>query len=139
MQEMTHLPETILFYDGVCNFCDSTVQFVLRFDSKRKFVFCPLQSEFGQNILRKHGYHQIEMNTLVMLHRGNILTESTAVLTTLKILGGLWRGFYGFMIVPPKIRNGFYQFIARNRYRFFGQKEACRIPDQGQREQFLEF
>lgn len=139
MEKLTPFPSTILFYDGVCHFCDGTVQFILRNDKKQKFRFCALQSELGKQILEKHGFTTDSMDTIVMLHQGTILTESTAVLTTLKILGGLFGLAYGFMVVPKFIRDAFYRLIARNRYRLFGKKEACRIPDASQKAQFLGF
>lgn len=132
-------PETIIFYDGVCNFCDSTVQFILRFDKKKKFHFCALQSEYGQQILKNHGFQQVEMDTIVMLYEGKVLTQSTAVLTTMKVLGGIFSLGYGFIIFPSFIRDWLYSLFARNRYRMFGKKDACRIPTATQRTQFIGF
>lgn len=132
------LQKTILFYDGVCSFCDFMVQFILKFDSNKRFMFCALQSESGEKILQDHGYQQIELDTLVILHDGKIYTESTAVLTTLKILGGIWTLFLVFKIIPTTIRDGAYRMFARNRYRLFGKKETCRIPSKEQREQFID-
>lgn len=132
------LPQTILFYDGVCHFCDGAVQFLLRHDRKHRFRFCALQSAVGKDILKNLGYVSPGMDTIVMLHQGRIYTESTAVLTTLKLLGGLWQIFYGFMILPVFFRDGAYRWFARNRYRWFGKKAECRIPDASQKALFLE-
>lgn len=101
-------------------------------------MFCALQSESGQKILQDLGYQQIELYTLVILHDGKIYTESNAVLTTLKILGGIWTLFLVFRMIPTTIRDSAYRLFARNRYRLFGKKDACRIPSQEQREQFMD-
>lgn len=139
MENVNLLPQTILFYDGLCNFCDGTVQFVLRHDHSRKFRFCSLQSTEAEQILKDHNFGPIELDTIVLLHRGCIFTKSTAILTTLKIIGGSFSIGYGFIVIPKPIRDLAYDFISRNRYRLFGKKEACRIPTPAQRSQFMTF
>lgn len=135
--QSSSLPQTILFYDGVCQFCDGAVQFLLRHDRQLKFHFCALQSTVGQQILQKFGYTSPNLDTIVMLHQGRIYTESTAVLTSLKLVGGFWQLWYGCMVLPVFFRDGLYRWFARNRYRWFGKKAECRIPDIQQRARFL--
>ncbi len=138
-KEPKALSESILFYDGVCNFCDGVVQFVLKYDHAHKFRFCALQSEKGQALLEAQGFGKPDLDTIVLLHQGRFYTMSSAVLMVLKILGGFFSLGYVFMLVPKIIRDACYRFFAQNRYKWFGKKDACRIPDPAQRAQFLDF
>jgi len=132
-----NFPDTILFYDGVCNFCDGAVQFVLRHDRRQKFSFAPLQSPVSQQMLQAQGFEQIDMDTLVLWHRGKVFTRSAAVLEIADILGGLFSIAAVFRIVPTFLRDFLYRFFARNRYRWFGKKAECSIPTPSQRARFL--
>lgn len=136
---MTNLVEQhpVILFDGVCNFCNSSVQFVIKRDPKQQFRFASLQSEFGQHVLAQHQLPQNDFNSFILLQEGNIYTKSTAALKVAKQLSGLWPMLYGFIIIPPFIRNAVYSFIAQNRYRWFGKREACMLPSPQQRNLFL--
>lgn len=118
----------ILLFDGVCNLCDSLVQFVIRHDPKAKFSFLSLQSEEGKTLLTQFHLSTDDMDTFVMIEGDRYFDRSTAGLRTLWGLGGRWRLFYIFIVVPRPIRDCVYTFIARRRYRWFGKKETCMIP-----------
>lgn len=123
----------VLFYDGVCGLCDRSVQFVLRHDKRRQFRFATLQSDLAfQTLGAGHSY-----DSLILYEQGKITYRSTAALRILKILGGGWSILYALMIVPPFIRNGVYDMVARNRYKWFGKLDACRIPTSEEKAQFL--
>jgi len=137
---MTNLAQQhpVILFDGVCNFCNSSVQFVIKRDPKQQFRFASLQSEFGQQVLAQHQLPQNDFNSFILLQEGNIYTKSTAALKVAKQLSGLWPMLYGFIIIPPFIRNAVYSFIAQNRYRWFGKRAACMLPSPHQRQLFLD-
>lgn len=132
---MTH--SKILLFDGVCNFCDGTVQFVLKHDKKEVFSFASLQSEAGQSLLRKHGLPLEDYDSFVYLDEGKVHTKSTAALRVLKELGGIYRALYLLIAVPKPLRDAGYMMIAKNRYRWFGKKDACTLPSKDVRKRFL--
>lgn len=123
----------IIFYDGLCGLCDRSVQFVLKHDKKAQFLFATLQSDFAKDKLGKH----FTMNSFVLWHNQKAYYRSTAVLRMLWLLGGWWRFFMVFIIVPGFIRNGIYNFIAHNRYKWFGKFDVCKIPTEQQKNRFI--
>lgn len=128
----------IVLFDGVCNLCNRSVQFVLKRDKKKQFLFGSLQGKTGQEYLRKYHLPADEFHSF-MLIEGNVLyTRSTAVLRMLKYLGRGWQLLYVFIYLPQSIRDGVYNLIASNRYKLFGKKDHCRIPTLEERERFLE-
>jgi predicted DCC family thiol-disulfide oxidoreductase YuxK len=128
----------VLLFDGVCNLCNGAVTFVIRRDPPpAKFRFAPLQSEFGQRVLREHGLSEKPLDTFVMLEDGAVHVRSTAALKTLKRLGLPWSLAYAAIVVPAPLRDAFYRFVARNRYRWFGKRDACMLPTPELRSRFL--
>jgi len=128
----------IVLFDGVCNLCNRSVQFILKRDKKKKFRFGSLQGKTGQEYLRKYHLPTDQFHSF-MLIEGNVLyTRSTAVLRMLKYLGRGWQLLYVFIYIPQPIRDGVYSLIASNRYKLFGKKDQCSIPTAEEREQFLE-
>jgi len=118
----------ILLFDGVCNLCSGSVQWVLKHDSKGIFRFAPLQSVLAQNLLSTHAYSDTELGTVVLVADGKLFTRSDAVLELLRRIGGFWSLAYGFKIVPRFLRDAAYKAVAGNRYRWFGKSEACWLP-----------
>jgi predicted DCC family thiol-disulfide oxidoreductase YuxK len=127
----------IIFFDGVCNFCDSSVQFIIARDPSHKFRYASLQSDTGQTALRHYGLPEGEINSVLLIEHGQLHQESDAALRIARQLNGLWPMFYIFWWLPRFMRDGVYRLIARNRYRWFGQKESCRIPSPEERVLFL--
>ena len=127
---------TVLF-DGVCNFCNSSVNFIIDRDKEDYFQFTPLQNDLAKDILRQNGYNPDDLDSVVLYEDGTVYTESTAALRIAKRLKGLWPLLYGFIIIPPFIRNSVYRFIARNRYKWFGKREACRLPSPEVKAKFI--
>ena len=128
----------IVLFDGVCNLCDGFVQFVMKRDKAGIFRFAPLQSEAGRVLLRHFNLDEAAMDTVVLIENGALHTKSTAALRTVRNIGGVWGLGYTFIILPKFIRNSVYDFIAKNRYRWFGKKDACMIPTPEVRARFLE-
>ena len=129
--------EQVLLFDGFCNLCNGLVIFIIKRDSKSKFKFAALQSSAGQTLLKKYGLSSDDINTLVYVKGGNIFLKSSAVIHILKDLGGLWKLFIVFIILPKFIRDFFYKLIAKWRYKILGKRETCMIPTPEIRQRFL--
>ena len=127
----------IILFDGVCNFCNGSVNFIIERDKEKYFKFAPLQSEIGQTLLSEHGIDKTITDSVVLIEDGKAYIRTTAALRIAKRLSGAWRFFYGFIIVPAFIRDVFYKLFAKNRYRMFGKQEACMMPTPEIRERFL--
>lgn len=129
----------IILFDGVCNFCNSSVNFIIKHDKKNYFLFAPLQSEFAKNICEKINVDSEELTTMVLIEGNKIFTKSNAALRITRKLNRAYPLFYGFIIVPLFIRNIIYDYFAHNRYKWFGKKETCMIPDDKLKEKFISF
>ncbi len=129
--------ERIILFDGVCNFCNASVNFVMDRDPKFRFKFAALQSDFAKDRLTKAGLNAEEYTSVVLIEEDKIYTRSTAALRIAKQMAGLWPIFYVFIIVPPFLRNWIYDLVARNRYRWFGKMENCRLPSPEERARFI--
>ena len=138
----------IVLFDGVCNFCDASVNFVIEHDRDRYFKFAPLQSDAGKRLAAEHGIasasveHRadtdvIPIDSLILVEEGKAYTHSTGALRILRHLGAPWSWLYGLIIVPAPIRDFFYRLFAKYRYRFFGKKDECMIPSPEVRARFL--
>lgn len=127
----------VVLFDGVCNLCNASVQFLIRRDKHKRLRFASLQSEFGQETLKKFHLPEKEFNSFVFLENEKIYLRSAAALRITAYLGGFWVGGQVFWLVPPFIRDAIYNFIAKNRYRWFGKKTECMLPSPELRERFL--
>jgi len=127
----------VILFDGVCNFCNDSVNFVIKRDKKSIIKFAALQGEAGQQLLTQFKLPVDSFDTFVFIEDGMIYTKSTAALKVCRYLTPLWRLLYGFIIVPKFIRDGIYQLIAKNRYAWFGKRNACMIPTPEVRSRFL--
>lgn len=127
----------ILLFDGVCNLCNGFVQFVIQRDPQAKFRFTALQSAVGQQLLQEARMPTEELSTVVLWENGTFYTHSDVPLRVARRLGGWWVLWTGFTIIPKVLRDAIYNWIARNRYRWFGKKESCMIPTPELRARFL--
>lgn len=132
---------TILF-DGVCNFCNASINFIIDRDSKSIFKFAALQSEIGQELLRKNGLKTSDsesrtFDSIVAIEGNKVYQKSDAALEIARRMDGVWKFFYVFKIIPTFLRNPIYDFVARNRYRIFGRTDTCRIPTPELKARFL--
>ncbi len=128
----------VIIFDGVCNLCNKSVQFILKRDRKKQFRFTTLQGKTAQSLLYKSGLTTDELNSFILVEKGKIYTRSTGALRLCRKLSGAWPLLYAFMIVPRFIRDAVYKWIARNRYKWFGKKETCMIPDASIKSRFLD-
>src|SRR5882757_5712709 len=127
----------IVLFDGVCNFCDSSVNFVIKRDGNQLFKFAPLQSEDGQKLVEEYGLNKPGIDSVILIENGRAYTHSTAALRIAQHLGGIYAWAYLFIYLPRGLRDFFYKLFARNRYRLFGKKKECMIPTPEVRERFL--
>ena len=130
--------QDILLFDGVCNLCNSSVNFIIDHDPHNHFRFAALQSEFGQKKLVELGYDNEAFDSLVLLSEDQVYKKSSAALRIAKKLNGLCPVLYIFIIIPPFIRHGVYDIIARNRYKWWGKQDSCRVPTPELRSRFME-
>ncbi len=133
----TGVENPVVLFDGECNLCDGTVQFIIRNDRKERFRFAALQSKAGQRLAPDDTDAEGELKSIVLVEKGRLYRESTAALRIARGMDGLWPLLYAFIIIPPFIRNAIYKFIAQNRYKWFGKKDVCLIPTGNLRARFL--
>jgi predicted DCC family thiol-disulfide oxidoreductase YuxK len=128
----------IILFDGVCNLCNASINFVIDRDKQRYFRYAALQSDSGTSYLKKFEMPSDVFNSIVLVEGEKYYTRSTAALRIAKKMDGLWPLLYVFIIIPPFIRNAVYDFIAKNRYKWFGKEEFCRIPTPELKSLFLD-
>ena len=129
--------KAIVLFDGVCNFCNASVNFVIERDKRDYFRFAPLQGEPARQIMTDNGLAVGALDTLLLYEGEKIYTRSTAALRIARRLSGGWPLFYMFMVVPRPIRDFVYNIIAKNRYLIFGKKESCAVPSPERRAKYL--
>ena len=132
---MTEHP--IILFDGVCNFCNGAINFVLRQDKKDVFRFAPLQSKTGQELLQQYALAGEDLSSFVLIDRGKVYRKSQAALRVMRYLPWYWSEAQVLHFVPRAFRDAIYDWIARNRYQWFGKKESCMVPTADQRSRFL--
>jgi len=130
----------IILFDGVCNLCNRSVQFVIKRDSKDVFRFASLQSDLGKKLLAERNINPQETDSIVLIEPNvAYYTRSSAAIEIAKELGGLWSLISAFnYILPENIRDSIYGFIAKNRYKWFGKKDECPLPTPEQKRKFIE-
>ena len=129
-------PNLILF-DGVCNFCNFWVNFIIDRDSKAFFKFTALQSDTARQILKSNKIDAMKIDSIVLVINGKIFFKSSAAFQIARKLDGFWKLLYIFIIIPPFMRDRIYDFIASNRYKWFGKRETCRIPTDNEKHRFI--
>lgn len=127
----------IVLFDGVCNFCNGSVNFIIERDAENYFKFAPLRSEAGIELLEKYNINKAGADSVLLIENEKAYTHSTAALKIVKQLKGAWSWLYGFIVVPKFLRDFAYKTFAKNRYRLFGKTEACMMPTPEIRERFL--
>ncbi|MGQ3678070.1 thiol-disulfide oxidoreductase DCC family protein [Tenacibaculum discolor] len=137
---MNNLPSNkkVILFDGVCNFCNNSVRKVIKYDTKNMFLFASLQSDIGKEITQYLGIDTSKVDSII-LYEPNISYDikSSAALKIMNGFGGVWKLTQVFWILPEGLRNIVYDYIAKNRYKWFGKKEACMIPSKEIQEKFL--
>lgn len=134
-----YISSSIVFFDGVCNFCNATVDWIWKRNKKENLYFSPLQSNFARKFLKENDIPDIDFRTIYFYDKGTLYARSKAVLRIMTNCNGIIK-FTGILlnIVPAFIRDFFYNIIARNRHRILGRRDTCRIPTENEDKQFLE-
>ena len=133
-KQLTH---SIILFDGVCNLCNGAVNFVIKRDPRNVFKFTPLQEKQGVLLLKTHAVDTQKLDSIVLIENEKVYVKSSAALRIARKMSNLWPLFFVLLIIPSFIRDGVYDFIAKNRYMWFGKKEQCMIPTPGLKEKFL--
>lgn len=130
-------PAAVILFDGVCNLCNGAVTFVIDRDPDGYFAFAPLQSETARAMLGPDDGLAGAPETIILVEDGRIYTHSAAALRIARRLSGAWPLLYGLILVPKPVRDGVYRWVARNRYRWFGRADSCRLPTPEEARRFL--
>lgn len=125
--------ENIVFFDGVCGLCNKFVDFVICHDKNEQIFFAPLQGKLAQTQIKNL---TVDVDYVILYSNGNLYQKSTAAIRILSLMGGIWKCCILFLIIPPFIRNYIYDWVAKNRYKWFGKNEFCRIPSQEELTRF---
>ncbi|MCC5946706.1 MAG: thiol-disulfide oxidoreductase DCC family protein [Bernardetiaceae bacterium] len=129
--------QNIVLFDGVCNLCNSSVNFLIDRDKEGKLYFASLQSDFGQTVLKVYDLPTTDFKSFIFIKKGRLYRESSAALEVVRVLGGGWQLLHGLKAVPPIVRDGVYRLISKNRYSWFGKKDECRLPTPELKQRFL--
>lgn len=127
----------VVLFDGVCNLCNGSVLFIIKRDPRSKLKFASLQSEYGAEQMKRFNLPPSALNSVLLIKNGQLFQKSNAALEITRMLDGMWPGMYAFKIVPLFIRDFIYDWIAKNRYRWFGKKEECMIPTPEMKARFI--
>jgi len=130
--------QQIIFFDGICNLCNSFVQFIIKRDPAARFRFASLQSEAGREAMEELKLPSSTLSTVVYWKKDHYYFKSSAALHILKDLGRGWALLYGFILIPKVLRDSAYDILARNRYRLFGKRHECMVPTPDLRSRFLD-
>ncbi len=141
MGNNTQIPQgkLIVLFDGVCNFCNDSVQRIMKNDKKDRFRFASLQSDIGKELTHERGIDTAQVDSIILIDPGNAYyIKSTAALEIAKRMDGFYPILQIFLILPVSLRDRIYDIIARNRYKWFGKREECKVPSQEEKKRFIE-
>lgn len=129
--------KSIIFFDGVCNLCNTSIDFVIQRDKSDRFLVGALQDDFSRKILSDYAVQKDYLDSIILLEKGVVYYKSTAALKIARHLSGLWPALYPLIFLPKFLRDPIYNWIGANRYRWFGKKSTCRIPNPAEKAKFL--
>jgi predicted DCC family thiol-disulfide oxidoreductase YuxK len=138
VQQQINRVASVVLFDGVCNLCSASVQFIIQRDPNAIFKFASLQSVYGQSQLEKFNLDKTSLHSVILIRGGKAYQRSDAALHIAKALSGGWPAFYVFIVLPRFIRDAVYNLIAKNRYQLFGKKDACWLPTPELRNRFID-
>jgi predicted DCC family thiol-disulfide oxidoreductase YuxK len=128
----------VVFFDGVCNLCNSSVNFLIDRDPQSRFRFASLQSKFSEGFLPQYNIEPTKVDSIAFYSKGKLYSKSRAVLEIARRMRRCWPMLYVFIIIPGFIRDAIYNWIARNRYKWFGKQDSCRMPTPELKSRFLD-
>ena len=127
----------VIFFDGVCNLCNASVQFAIKHDRNNIFKFTALQGQYAKSVLTQFNIDVKKIESIILLENNRLHTKSSAALRIAKKLDGMWPLLYALIIIPKFIRDWFYDIIAKNRYKWWGKQESCWLPTAELKDKFL--
>lgn len=127
----------IVLYDGVCNFCNGAVNFIIDRDPHAYFRFASLQSDIGQRLCAEHGI-ATDVSTIALIEDGRGFVRTNAALRIARHLSGAWPALCALVVIPRPLRDWAYSWFAARRYRWFGKSDTCRVPSPEVRARFLD-
>ncbi|GAB1309338.1 DUF393 domain-containing protein [Urechidicola sp. KH5] len=130
--------QPIILFDGVCNLCNTSVQFVLKNDYKKQFLFASLQSDAAKEILLQFSKNNSDLDSIILIYEGELYHKSKAILKVCDVLGGRFKLAKIGYILPNRLRDAIYDYIAKNRYKWYGKRENCMIPTPDLKARFLD-
>lgn len=131
------MPQYVILFDGVCNLCNGFVQFIIKHDKTEKFSFAPLQSVFAKEILGKNNLNADDLKSVIFIANNMVYTKSNAALQIARCFGGWWHLLFYLKVLPLGLRNFVYDFVGKNRYKWFGKADACMVPSPKLLHRFL--
>lgn len=135
---MNPFGNSVILFDGICNLCNSAVNFIIKRDANNIFKFASIQSETGQSLINKFKINLMGIDSVILIEGNYYYIKSTAFIKIIKKLNGLWKIFYMFIIIPRPIRDFFYDILAKNRYKWFGKRDECMVPTVEMKDRFLD-
>ena len=135
MNRIPHQP--LLLFDGVCNLCNSSIQYILKKDTKNQFKFASLQSDAAKQILLQFDKDNSDLDSIILIYNNRVFSKSTAALKVAEILGGFLSLTLIFWIVPKPLRDWAYDHVAKNRYKWYGKRESCMVPTSELKSRFI--
>jgi len=129
--------KSIILFDGVCNLCNASVNFVIKHDKNEQFLFASFQSDAAKEIMLHFNLKNLNLDSIVLIEGYKIHEKSTAILRITRHLNSGFKLLYFFIVIPKFVRDWLYSYIAKNRYRFFGKRESCMIPSLELKNRFL--
>ncbi|MDT8417687.1 MAG: DCC1-like thiol-disulfide oxidoreductase family protein [Lutibacter sp.] len=129
--------KSIILFDGVCNLCNASVNFVIKHDKKAQFLFASFQSDAAKEIMLQFNLENLNADTVILIEGNKVYVKSTAALKIAKHLDGLFKAIYAFIVIPKFLRDWIYSFIAKNRYDWFGKRESCMTTSPELKNRFL--
>lgn len=127
----------IIIFDGICNLCNASINFLIKIDKNNVFKFVAMQSESGEQLLKKYGFSTTEIDSFLLISNKNLLTKSDAIVRISAQLPFPWNLFFVLKILPKGMRDYLYSLVAKNRYKWFGKKNQCLIPTPELNHKFL--
>lgn len=138
IRHSVEVQKPIVLFDGLCNYCTGIINFIAKHDTRDRFLFSATQTEAGKKMLKTFLIENIATESVILIEPGKIFIKSTAIFRIYSHLGGLISLLYILMMTPRFIRDAIYDLIARNRYKWFGKRDTCMVPDEKMKRKFLE-
>jgi predicted DCC family thiol-disulfide oxidoreductase YuxK len=130
--------KSIILFDGVCNLCNASVNFVIKHDKNEQFLFASFQSDAAKEIMLHFNLKNLNLDSIMLVEGDKIYEKSTAILRITRHLNSGFKLLYFFIVIPKLVRDWLYSYIAKNRYKFFGKRESCMIPSLELKNRFID-